>query len=178
MSNTSTTVTAVVLCHENKQQLLATLDSLKQQTKPIDQLVVVTCCIDASDIDADIKVQDIHRDDWGQHKCDIGLRSSTSDLTFFVSSDDGYDPEFVKIMSDNDADIVLGGFKSHLVGTISNSEPQVGRVTRGSFMVRTKKGIEVGYNHRTYDGDGQFVVDIVKSGGKWSGISDVLHFHN
>ena len=177
MADTPRRVTAVVIAHQNKPELLTLLENLKQQTRPVDEVILCVCCMDASDIVADIKLLDIHRDDIGQSKCDMGLRLSTGDYTFLASSDDEYHPEFIERLLGQNTDLILSGFHSHLVGEVAHSEPIVGRVTRGSFLVNTRKAVEVGYNHRNYEGDGLFIEDMVKAGASWSHVPEVLYYH-
>lgn len=177
MAQPSPRVTAVVIAHQNKKELKALLSNLSQQTHPIDELILCVCCMDVTNIHADIKLLDIHRDDTGQSKCDIGLRLSTGNYTFLASSDDEYHPEFIDRLLEQDSDLILSGFHSHLVGEVRDSKPITGRVTRGSFLVKTKKAQEVGYNHRTYEGDGLFVEDMVKAGASWSQVTRVLYRH-
>lgn len=170
------TVTAVVVGHQNAREMDDMLTCLRAQTRPIDQFIVVTCCMAVTPV-ADICVQDIHREDWGQTKCDIGLRLSTSDYTFFASSDDYYEPEFVDELLKHDADLILSGFNSRLAGIVTDSQPTIGRVTRGSFLVRTSKGQAVGYNHRHYEADGQFVLDLIAAGATWVSVPKILYQH-
>lgn len=176
-------VTAVVLGHGNKEQILQLLKDLKAQTKPPDEIIACVCCMDVSGIEADKILTDSHKDDIGQRFCDWGLRLADSDYTFFASSDDFYDSEWVESLVgavddfDRYPDLILGAFHSHLVGAITNSSPNMGSVTRGSFLVKTSTGQSVGYNGRDYNADGDFVVRVANVGGSWVNTQDIHYWH-
>lgn len=171
------TVTAVVIGHEDQGQVMALLEELRKQ--PIDEFIVCVCCMSLDFIDADIKLVDKHVDDVGQRLCDYGIRLASSDYLFLASSDDGYSEDFVeKMKPEGDPDLVLAGFSSHLVGNIKLSKPEIGAVTRGSFLVKTKKAQEVGYNGRDYSSDGQFIRDLIEAGATWVQVPEILHQHN
>lgn len=166
------TVSAVVIGHNDPQGVATIISQLRPQ---VDEIITITCCDNQST--GDITVYDAHHDDVGQSKCDIGIRLATKDYVLLASSDDEYLPDFVKDMQGHTEDLLLGGFQSHLVGTVTNSTPSLGRVTRGSFLVRREKALEVGYNHRNYEGDGLFIEDMVRNGATWVAIDKVNYIH-
>lgn len=171
-------VTAVVLSHQNKDQVVHMLKRLSEQTVKPDEVILSVCCMDVSDLVADVKVVDTHADDFGHGHCDKGLRLSTSDYTFFASADDDYDDTFIEALSAKNADLILGGFRSHLAGDVRISKPCVGEVTRGSFLIKTVTGQRIGYSGRGYSYDGQFILDVVKSGATVENVAEILHYHN
>lgn len=177
---TTKSVSCVLLGHENKEKLFQLYLDLQKQTHPPDELILCACCMDICDLSATIRLTDDHINDTGQRFCDWGLRLSNSDYTFFASSDDSYDPEFIEKMLDVEGspDLILAGFRSHLVGEVVESEPVEGRVTRGSFLVKTSKGKKVGYNSREYSGDYHFVRDMIDAGATWAQVPEILHYHN
>lgn len=172
------TVTAVILSHERKDQVIAMLARLKAQTKRPDEIIISVCCMEVDDLEADVKLVDTHVDDFGHGHCDRGLRLSTADYTFFASADDDYDETFIEKLSSKKADLILGGFRSHLAGDVRISKPSVGEVTRGSFLIKTAVGQRVGYSGRSYSYDGQFILDVVKSGATVENVAEILHYHN
>lgn len=172
-------VTCVLLGHGDKESVYRLYKELQEQSLPPSQIIIATCCMDTSDMPG-LKINDEHVNDTGQRLCDYGLRLAQGMYTFFASSDDGYDNEFIKkcLEQGKNADLILAGFRSHLVGEVKNSEPREARVTRGSFLVKTETGRKVGYNSREYSGDWHFIRDVIDSGAGWVSIPEVLHYHN
>ena len=165
-------VTAIILGHSDTEGIRQVYEQLQPQ---VDETIVITCCehVDLGDIN--IRVG--HRDDWGQSKCDMGLRLASKDYVMFASSDDNYLPDFIEGLSGYDEDLILGGFRSHLVGEVKNSTPVIGGVTRGSFLARRELAQQVGYNHHDYNGDGKFIQDMVSSGATWVSVPVVNYLH-
>lgn len=176
------TVTAVVLGHGNREQLDQTLKDIEAQTVKPTEVIVCACCMDISDVESDIRLTDDHKNDVGQRFCDWGLRLSNSDYTFFASCDDYYDPKWIESLlgaiedTDQYPELILGAFHSHLVGAITNSSPNMGSVTRGSFLVRTDVGRNIGYTGRDYNSDGDFVVRVAQSG-SWVNTQEIHYWH-
>lgn len=170
-----TTVSAVVICHADRPQLDQALDALKAQTQPPDEVIVTVCCMDTVGIQADVVLLDQHRDDWGQSKCDIGIRLATMEYVGLFSSDDGYEPTYLERMSKETADLVHCDF-IHM-GSPMRSVPETNRITRGCYLVRTRVAQRVGYNHRDYAGDGRFVEDLIEAGASEVNVPETLHIH-
>jgi hypothetical protein len=57
------------------------------------------------------------------------------------------------------------------------SRPEVGKITRGSFLVRTELAQRVGYRHREYHADGLFVDDLMAAGAIAEHVPGVLYWH-
>lgn len=175
------TVTAVVLGHGDEDAICRQVASLRQQTRQPDEIIVCACCVPLSEVSrwecVHRFVLDRHQDDTGQRLCDYGLKLATSDYLFFASSDDEYDPRFIEVMTQHDADIIHCDFFSHLNGGTLASTAVRGFITRGSFLVRRSVALDVGYNHRCYDGDGLFINDLKASGATDQRVAEVLYRH-
>lgn len=175
------TVTAIVLGHGDEAAILRQIDSLRQQTQQPDEIIVCACCIPPDGIAGvtyvDKLILDRHEDDTGQRLCDYGLRLAKSDYVFFASCDDEYDPRFLEVMTQHDADIIHCDFFSHLNGGTLASTATLGFITRGSFLVRRTTALAIGYNHRTYDGDGLFINDLKAHGATDQRVAEVLYRH-
>lgn len=172
------TITAVVLSHGNDEAVDTMVKSLREQTKPPDEIILIVCCIEGGAQGVDIMLFDKHREDWGHTKCAVGLQLATMDYVGFFSSDDGYEPTYLEKLSKQNADIVACGFRSHLVGEVNTPTPHVGAITRGCFLVEREFAQKIGYNSRGYSADGQFIIDLVNAGASFAAVPEVLHYHN
>lgn len=174
-------VTAVILGHGDRKAIEHALIEAQNQTDKPNQIIVCVCCMEVDsllDMGADMVLLDNHVDDIGQRFCDFGLRLANQEYVWFYSCDDEYSEDWLKSMRvDEPVDLILGGFESRLVGRIEHSEPILGKVTRGSFLVRREKGLEVGYTGREYSSDGKFIRDLVDSGATWTATGTVLYKH-
>lgn len=166
------TVTAVIVSCRNIDGVKSVFEQLRPQ---VQEIIVITCC-ERCEL-GDISVHVEHKDDWGQSKCDQGLRLATMDYVMFASSDDEYLPDFISTLAKYDTDLILAGFRSHLAGLVSNSQPSIGQVTRGSFLVRRTLAQKHGYNDHSYSGDGKFVSDLVANGATWTNDPEVNYIH-
>lgn len=166
------TVTAVIVGCRDSEGIKSVYDQLRPQ---VEEIIVITCC--ERSVLGDMNLHVAHRDDWGQSKCDQGLSLATQDYVMFASSDDEYLPNFISTLKKYDTDLILGGFRSHLVSEQRNSRPVIGLVTRGSFLVKREVGQKHGYKDHSYTGDGQFVEDLVKNGATWTNDPEVNYIH-
>lgn len=173
-----TTVTAIVLGHADAAAISRQVANLRRQERQPDEVIICACCVSSNDLaPCDRLVLDRHEDDTGQRLCDYGLRLASSDYVFFASCDDEYDSRFLKVMTQYDADIIHCDFFSHLNGKILKSTAVLGSITRGSFLVRRSVALSVGYNHRTYGGDGLFINDLKAHGATDQRVAEVLYRH-
>lgn len=173
------TVTAVVVCHEDKKQLLNMIRQLKEQTQPPEQIIAIACCTDIDDLGVDIALPDEHQGDWGHKGRETGLKHATEDRIGFFNCDDEYEPDFIEKLCAHGEDLVFCDFKTHAIGgRVIESHPSLGAITSGNFLVNRKLAQEVGWNHRDYLGDGKFILDITATGCTWLRIPEVLYLHN
>ena len=175
------TTTAVIIGHEDREALIEAIQSVYLQTLPPDEVIACVCCMSPEylvEYGADIVVNDKHQNDVGQRFCDYGLKLASKDYVWFYSSDDYYDDNWLASMQVEPTDIILGGFDSRLVGRVEHSQPIIGQVTRGSFLVRREFAQKVGYNGREYSSDGQFIRDLVEAGASHCSVDKVLYKHN
>lgn len=171
-------VTAVVLGHGDRKAVLGMIEQMRAQTKPPKQIIVAVCCMDTKALNVDIVIEDKHKDDWGQRLCDYGLRLADQDYVLFASCDDEYMPTFLEELTKHNEDIIHCDFKSHLLGRVVESACGIGSITRGNFVVKRAKAQPLGYNHRDYNGDGKFIVDMKKIGATDVRVPSVLYNHN
>lgn len=176
-TSTTKSVSAVIISHADKEQVLGMVKQLNEQTKPPDEFILCVCCMEIGDIEADIKLLDIHRDDVGQSKCDMGLRLATKDYVGFFSSDDYYEPNYIEELMKHDTDIVYCDFWSRVYNNTIGANPVVGQITRGCYLVRREFAVKVGYNGREYHSDGTFIEDLVKAGASEHRVPAVLYKH-
>lgn len=169
------TVSAVIISHADRDQVEVTLEMLRSQTRPPEEVILTVCCMDVADLKADIVLLDRHRDDVGQSKCHFGITLATQDYVGLFSSDDSYAPHYLERMLAEDADIIHCDFQH--VGAVMRSVPIIGRITRGCYLVRASVAKTVGYNHMVYEGDGLFIEDLKKHGASDVNVPEVLHFH-
>ncbi len=170
-------ISALFVCHADKQALIDAIQRLQRQTHPPDEIIALTCCIDTEGIEADVILLDRHYNDWGASKCAVGLHLATQERLMIVSVDDDYEPTFIERCLAKTEDVVLTGFYSKLVGIVTESRPEVGACTRGAYVVKTDIAKRVGYNDRSYSADGQFIKDLVGNGANWINIQEILHYH-
>ena len=175
------TVTAIVVNCSNPSQAHQQALNLRRQTKPPDQLMLGCCCYDsyhsplAGSFDRIVYAP--HENDWGHRFCDAGIRLANTEWLMFANSDDHYDMQFIEILTglgdQHTADLVMCDYTTYQRhGGLIQTKPEVGSVTRGSFIVRTEIARIVGYNHRVYEADGLFVEALVRAGATyqvWSG---------
>lgn len=182
MSDTTTsttklrTISAVVICHQDKQQLIEFLDSLKQQTRQPDEVIACVCCMELDGIDCDIIVKSPHREDWGAEKCEQGLKLATSDYVWYANTDDKPSERFLERLLGEDGDIIACDFNSRHVGQNAQVAPVVGQITRGSFIVRRELALTIGYTDRTYNADGIHAKAVAESG-KFVRVPETLYEH-
>lgn len=169
-------VSAIVIGCSDRSAVLGSIEALMEQTVRPDEVISITCCMEPVKADKNLSVA--HQDLWGQEKCDYGVRLSDCDRLFFYSSDDSYEPTFIEKCLEEDSDLVLVGFSSHLVGEVTKPQPVVGSTSRGAYMVKTGTARRVGYTGRSYGADGEFVQRLVESGASVATINEILHYHN
>lgn len=172
------TISSVIIGHEDLNAVIDMVRQMKAQTKPPEQIIVATCCMDTDDLDVDLIISDKHVDDWGQRLCDYGLRLASEDYVLFASCDDEYQPTFLEEMTKFDEDIIHCDFHSHLLNRVVESQCMIGAITRGNFIVKRAKAQPLGYNHRDYIGDGKFIVDMKRAGATDIRVPKTLYKHN
>lgn len=170
-------VSAVVICHQSKDQLINFLDNLKSQTKPPDEVIVCVCCLELDGIEADIIIGSPHKDDWGAEKCDQGLKLASMDYIWYCNVDDEPHTGFLERLTRENGDIIACDFNSHLAGLNTAVAPVVGQITRGCFIVRRDVAQQIGYYHRTYEADGLHAKEIAENG-SFKRVEEVLYTHN
>lgn len=156
------------------------VEALKGQTKPVDEIILTVCCIEAiEDVQADIRLLDVHRDDWGQSKCDYGLRMATKDYVGFFAPDDEYEPNYIEKLSEHEGtDIIHCQFDSHLAGHMANPRPVIGSITRGSFLVKRSIAMRNGsYDDRSHAADGAFIEKLKRKGATDVVVAEFLYRH-
>jgi hypothetical protein len=171
-------ISAVVCSHSDHKNLLEAIVGLQNQTVLPKEMIIL--CSGYESMPFPGALMEENYNDWGHEKRAKGLSIANSEFLFFVNSDDYYEKTFIEKMLQvsNEADLVYCNFTSHLFGGSSvDSHPAVGAITSGSFIVRTDFARRVGYNHRGYDADGRFIVDIMNAGARAVKMPLVLYHH-
>lgn len=173
------TFTAVVTSHNNLHALHNILDMLEHQTQKPNEVIVLVSGYDKKHIkDSWIICEDLQ--DAGHDKRSQGLTLSNSEFTGFFNDDDFYHPQYIEKMVNYapNHDLIYCDFISHLYGNqLVTSSPQIQRITSGNFIVRTDVAKKVGYNHRHYQADGQFIVDLLNKHATSIRLPEVLYVH-
>lgn len=186
-------IAVVVTAHGNAGELNTILENMRHQTHRPFEVIVMASCISRSELDAVFEKykkvfrylwihEDEDRHDWGHEKRSKGLQKvKHGKYLTFVNADDEYAPDFFDRLLDKHAeepaDIIYCNFHSHLTGSIINSYPNHGAITSGNFMIRTSLAKRIGWNHRVYEGDWEFINDCMKKGATFSKVDECLYFH-
>lgn len=173
-SPTPKTLSAVIVTHATPPQ--AIIKHLKTFNRVPDEIIVVACCVGLHGVTADIKVQNVHRDDFGQLARDIGLRLATKDMVMFVNTDDEYDPEFTEKLLAADVQLAYCDWNENDL-RIQESYVSLGTITSGNFIVDRELAQSVGWNHRDYIADGRFVMEVMERSPTYTRIPEVLYTH-
>lgn len=169
-------LSAVVVCHQDKEGLLSFLSRLKEQTKRPDEVIACVCCMDLSNIEADIVLSSPHKEDWGAEKCDQGLKLAQMDYVWYCNADDEPHKTFIERLTAEDGDIIACDFNSRLAGLNVAVAPVVGQITRGCFIVKRESAQAIGYKDRTYEADGMHAKALADSG-RFVRVSENLYEH-
>lgn len=169
------TISAIVTSHNNEVQRKLFVENLWKQTKKPDEVIILVS--QEHDLDGCIECPNLN--DWGQQKRADGLDLATCDFLGFFNTDDEYHPQYLEklIAEAENSDIVACDFHSHLTGGIIYTQPCIGGITSGNFLVRTKLAQIVGYNHRVYEADGMFIEDCMREGARFKPVKEVLYWH-
>lgn len=170
------TISAVIVCHANKNELIDFIERLKLQSKPPDEVICLVCCMDLIGIEANILVSDVHREDWGASKCDIGLQLATKDYVWYCNTDDEPNLRLLERFSEESGDIIACDFNSRLAGSNVAVAPVIGQITRGTFTVRRELALKIGYIDRSYEADGLHAKEIAENG-TFVRVAEVLYDH-
>ena len=184
--------TAIITCHKDMDGLLNIFRQLSEQEQKPD---IVECLVSDlgftveelleifSDYNDDFKINFYvteNFNDYGHYKRRKGLEYATTEWCGFFNCDDLYDKSFIKelMLHVEGNDLVFCDFISHNTGpSIISSTPRIGRITSGSFIIRTTFARSVGYNHDSYDGDGRFIEDLMIAGAKCFHVEKHLYTH-
>lgn len=165
-------ISAVVVGHG--QSLYPMINQLKKQSRPPDEIIAIYCCWPKQP-NADIVVRDIHRGDWGNLGCSIGLQLASKDYVGFFNSDDELDPSYIEKLMSHNEDLIYCDFHSHLTGK-TEAAPVIGQITRGAYIIRTEVARKFGYGN-TYESDGILPKDIAEAGYSHIRVPETLYYH-
>lgn len=171
----------IVLAHAREDGGSQILDDLATQTRQPQEVLFYY-----SDMVPDIRpgigyMACPNLNDYGHEKRATGLQHAQGDYVTFWNADDRYHPTFIEKLSDlaNQlaVDIVACDFNSHMGWPAMVTEPKEGRITSGNFLVAREKALEVGYNHRIYNADWQFIRELTEAGATFARLPEVLYDH-
>ena len=174
------TFTAIVIAHADEAAMLRTINSLLDQTRVPNEIIVLASDISLPEAERAYPAIRFHPEpnlnDWGHDKRAKGLDLAASDYAGWFNHDDSYDKTYIEVMmSEAEAgnDVVFCGW--------SKSEtPQfrLGSSTSGNYIAKASYARSVGYKDRHYEADGTFINGLADKGGKIARVAQVLYFHN
>ena len=181
-------ISVIITSHDSYDGLLNALEQVEKQTLAPYEVIAICSDLTVSEQQADdlmdrcdLIIQP-NRNDWGHEKRAMGLELALGDYIAFFNDDDFYSSKYLATLADyaerRNADIVACDFVSHLAPDGPNlTMPAVGHVTSGNFIVRREIAQSVGYSHRHYQADGQFIEDLIGKGAKFIRVPRVLYVH-
>jgi hypothetical protein len=178
-------VTVAIVTVSHATPLEPILQQISEQTHR-DVLPLVHACCTPLDQLTDVTVTaEPHAGDWGHEARAHGLTQAAElecEWVTFWNADDHYEPTFIAALIDaaehTGADLAACDFTSHLFrGRRVRTAPLVGSITSGNFIARTQLAARVGWNHRHYEADGQFIRDLITAGATFTRVPDVLYHH-
>lgn len=183
-------VSCIVTSHNNSTGLDAILTQLEKQRLNPYEIILITSDTERSDLQkldawerCDTVIIQDNKSDWGHEKRALGLELALGDYVAFFNDDDTYSSKYLdklaKVAEDRGVDIVGCDFVSHLMPDgVALTMPAIGHITSGNFIVRRELAQQVGYQHRHYEADGQFIEDLMAAGATFARVPEVLYVHN
>lgn len=169
-------ISIIITAHET--DYFPILDMAMSQTYPDTEIIVLASGVTN---DAFPHLKEPNLNDYGHAKRRKGLSICNGEYVTFWNADDWYEPTFLEKLytaTQGEIDLAYCNFKSHLFGGgMVDSQPVMGAITSGSFIVKTSTAREVGYNHDIYQADGLFIDELVAHGASTVKVGEVLYVH-
>ena len=175
-----TRITCIITSHNREEDLRAMYKNLKEQTFTPYEVIPICSGYTGYLPVKGIEVED--KNDWGHEKRALGIKEARGLYMMFANDDDYYHPDFLEKLTakahESKADIIYCNFTSHNHGgKVVNSRPEECFITSGNFIVRTSLAKRVGWNHRHYQADWEFINDCKKAGATFAKVDEVLYEH-
>lgn len=166
------TITVAIISHKLDYEKFLEEQVMTQERLP-DEILIMCTQGEGKELytsHPNVTIEEVpNMNDYGHEKRAFAMHLANSDYITFWNADDEYDKEFIKILmneveKDDFKGVIYTDFTSHLFGGRRvNSEPTHARITSGNFIVHTNTALNVGYNHRHYQADWEFIHDLLKA---------------
>lgn len=177
--------TAVVVSHANEAGLRAILGNLLYQTRKPDEVLVYASETPGllrvfEDFDGKFETLAVfdepNLEDWGHDKRAKGVWDASGDYLGFFNDDDDYANDYLDKMlaaaEQEQAEIVYCRWNGQ------DCALALGSSTSGNFIVSGALARNVGYRHRHYEADGQFLEDLKAWDPVVAKVEESLYTHN